>query len=110
MATVTGTTENTYANALEWECYSYNKNTLIVKNTHLTNALKLKVLVLTDPNGIQYPLDLLGAGITERILVADDNQIVKLNYHYHSIFVMMKSNIAETHASFQIDYIGGLQR
>lgn len=109
MATITGTTVNAYVNALEWVCYSFDKNTIIVKNTDGANALKLKVLVLADANGTQYPLE-LSAGVTERTLVAGDTQKVNLYYHYHAIYVAVKSSVGGSHATYQVDYIGGLQR
>lgn len=109
MAKVTGATVNAYANALEWDCYSFDKNTLIIRNTDAANALKLKVSVLADMGGTEYPLE-LAAGITERVLAAGDNQIVKLYYHYHSVYIAVKSNVLNTPATYQVDYIGGLQR
>ena len=109
MASVTGTTANAYANALEWESYAFDKNTIIVKNTDVANALKLKVLVLADASGIEYPLE-LAAGVTERILAAGDRQIVKLSYPYHSVYIAVKSSATNDHATYQVDYTGGLQR
>ena len=109
MASVTGTTVNAYVNALEWESFSFDKNTLIIENTDGANALKLKVLVLASAGGTEYPLE-LSSGVTERILVAGDRQIVKLQYPYHSVYVAVKSNLTNTHATYQVDYIGGLQR
>jgi hypothetical protein len=109
MATITGTTVNAYTNALEWPCFSFDKNTLIIKNTDAANALKLKVSVLADENGMEYPLE-LSQDITESVLSSNDVQLVRLTNHYHSIFVAMKSNVLNTPATFQIDYIGGLQQ
>lgn len=109
MATVTGTTANAYANALEWECYSYDKSTLIIKNTDGSNALKLKVLVLASTGGIQQLLE-LSSGITERTLAAGETQTVKLSYPYYSVYVAVKSSAGGSHATYQVDYIGGLQR
>ncbi len=109
MASVTGTTVNAYANALEWACDSYDKNTFIIKNTDGANALKLKVLTLTDVTGIEYPIE-LASGITERVLAAGDSQIVKLKYAYRLIKIAVKSNATNNHATYQVDYLGGLQR
>ena len=109
MASVTGTTVNAYANALEWDCYAFDKNTLIISNTDGANALKLKAIVLADANGTQYPLE-LAAGITERVLAAGGRQIVKLCYPYYAVYIAVKSNVADSHATYQVDYIGGLQR
>jgi hypothetical protein len=109
MASVTGTTVNAYANALEWGCFSFEKNTLLIKNTDAANALKLKVSVIIDENGMEYPLE-LSPDITERVLSSDDTQLIKLTNQYHSVFVAMKSNVLNTPATFQIDYIGGRQQ
>lgn len=109
MASVTGTTVNAYVNALEWECFSFGNNTILIKNTDAVNALKLKVSVIIDESGMEYPLE-LSPDITERVLSSDDTQLIKLTNRYHSVFVAMKSNVSSTPATFQIDYIGGGQQ
>jgi len=109
MASITGTTVNAYVNALEWVCHSFDKNTLLIKNTHIANALKVKVSVLADPAGVERPLELT-ENITERILAAGDTQTVNLLSPYHTVYVAIKSNVGGLHASYQVDSIGGLQR
>ncbi len=104
MANVTGTTVNAYANALEWSCSSFDKNTVIIKNNHATNALKLKVLVLAHANGIEYPK------VAEKELAAGVMELVNITAIYHSIYVAMKSSVTDAHATYQVDYLGGLQR
>ena len=109
MASVSGTTVNAYANALEWQSSAFDKNTFIITNDDVANALTLKVLVLADSDGVQYPLE-LAAGITERDLAAGDRQIVKLWYPYYAVYIAVKSTVPDSHATYQVDYIGGLQR
>ena len=109
MGRAIGTTVNAYINALEWVSYSFDKNTILVKNTHVTNALKLKVSVLADPAGVERPLE-LAEGVTERVLAPGDTQTVELASHYYAVYVAVKSNVGDSHASYQVDYIGGLQR
>lgn len=109
MASVTGTTANAYANALEWDCSSFDKNTIIVKNSDGANALKMKVLALADASGTEFPLE-LSSGITERVLAAGELQLVKLKYAYTMIKVAVKSNVTNVHATYQVDCTGGLQR
>ena len=109
MATVTGTTTNDYAYGLEWLGHAFDKNTIIIKNTDAANALKLKVYALASADGLLVPLE-LSAGVTERTLVAGDTQKVNIYYHYYAIYVAVKSSVAESHATYQIDYTGGLQR
>jgi hypothetical protein len=106
MGSVTGTTTNTYVNALEWHCASFNKNTFIIENTDIANALKLKVLVMADVAGIEYQIE-LATGVTERILLSGEKQSITLTYPYASVNIAVKSNTTDLHATYQIDYIGG---
>ena len=109
MGSVTGTTVNAYANALEWVCYSFDKNTIIVKNTDGSNALKFKVLGLAEASGIEAPIE-IDTDVTEKVLSTGAIQIVAITTIYHSLYVALKSNVGGAHATYQVDYIGGLQR
>ena len=109
MASISGTTANAYVNALEWDSSAFDKNTVIIKNTDVANALKLQVFVLADHSGIEYPQTLSGS-VTEKVLAAGEMELVPLIYAYVLIKVAIKSNVSDTHATYQVDYTGGLQR
>jgi hypothetical protein len=96
----TGTTANAYAAALTWKCVGYHRKTIILKNTHGANQLKFKVLVFDYPGGNEYEL------VAETALDAADLSKLVFNDAYARIVLQVKSSIADTHATYQVDYTG----
>ena len=110
--TLTGTTTNDYVTILEWSCIGIGKKTIIVENTDGANTLTLKVFVRGYPNGSDYPeilyYDELDAAQYERDLDPADLQRLRLNNAYAEIVVQAKSKVADTHATYQVDYAGAV--
>jgi hypothetical protein len=98
--TLTGTTTDSYTNALDWACHGFNNKTILLKNTHTSNSLKYKVLVYAYSGGIEYE------EVSETTLAAGDIAKIVLNYAYDVVKVQVKSATAGSAATYQLDYIG----
>lgn len=96
----TGTTANAYANALEWVSTGLKNKGITLKNTHATNDLKFKVLTYRHPSG--QPKEF----VAETTLAATKTVDITLNDAYALIEVAVKSAVADTHATYQIDKVG----
>lgn len=97
---VTGTTVNAYANALEWTCPGIKNKGIMLKNTHATNDLKFKVLTYRHPSGQSKEF------ISETTLAATKIADITLNDAYALIEVKVKSAVANTPATYQVDKVG----
>jgi len=96
----TGTTEDSYTDALIWGgVRKYLHKTIIIKNTGDTNSLDYKVLVEAHTGGLQYEE-------TSGSLAAGDIVKIVLNNHYSRIIVQVKSSTAGASTTYQIDYCG----
>jgi len=96
----TGTTVNAYANALEWTCPGIKNKGITLKNTHATNDLKYKVLTYRHPTGQSKEF------VAETTLEATKTADITLNDAYALIEVKVKSAVADTHATYQVDRVG----
>jgi len=96
----TGTTTDSYANALNWtNAEKYLHKTIILKNTGDTNSLDYQVLVYAHNDGNAYTE-------TSGSLAAGDVVKIVLNNHYARVVVQVKSSTAGASTSYRIDYCG----
>jgi len=96
----TGTTVNAYTNALEWSCPGIKNKGITLKNTDAANDLKFKVLTYRHPSGKSKEF------VAETTLAATKTVDITLNDAYALIEVAVKSAVADTHATYQIDKVG----
>jgi len=98
--TTTGTTTDSWANALSWTgAYKFLHKTIIIKNTGDTNSLDYKVIVRAYGGGNDYQE-------TSGSLAAGDVVKIVFNNHYVEIVVQVKSSTAGASTTYQIDYCG----
>ena len=96
----TGTTTNAYSEALSWVCWGFTWKTLTIKNTHATASLLFKVLKYTYPGGNET------VELVDAPLDADDTATIIINDAFAEIVVQVKSEVTDTHATYQVDYLG----
>lgn len=97
---VTGTTADAYADALDWPCLGFTDKNIALKNTDGANALKYKVLTYAHAGGLPYEEvaeTALAIGVTAQII---------LQYAYAAVKVQVKSSVGGSHATYQVDYNG----
>lgn len=97
---VTGTTTNSYVSCVSWVCWGFTWKTLTIKNTHATNSLLFKVLKYTYPDGNE------SIELADAPLDAGDTATVIINDAFAEIIVQVKSEVSDTHATYQVDYLG----
>ena len=99
---LTGTTTDSYADALVWStAYYFLHKTIIIKNTHASNSLDYRVYVRAKSDGADY-LETSGT------LAAGDVVKIVLNNWYNVVKVQVKSTTAGAAATYRIDY-GGMR-
>jgi len=98
--TLTGTTTDSYADALNWNCEGFNNKTIMLKNTDDANSLDYKVLTYAYPGGVAYE------EVSETTLAPGDVAKIVLNYAYGAVSVQVKSTTSGESASYQVDYVG----
>ena len=100
--TTSGTTTGTYAEALGWECVGLGKKHIWLKNTHVSNGLKYKVLLYLSDVGLlekEFCAETtLAAGATDEFI---------LERAYSKVVVQVKTASGSDHATYQIDFTGG---
>jgi len=99
--TLTGTTIADYASALVWPCVGLGKKQIQLKNTHVTNGLKYKVLTYLDPDGMSSEF------VAETTLAASGVDTFVLERAYAKIVVQVKTAVGTSHATYQLDFAGG---
>lgn len=98
---LTGSTINDYANALEWPCLGFGTKNIIIKNTDGANSLKYKVYTYAERDTGKYYEE-----VAETILAPDNTAQIILEYAYANVVVKVKSSVGDAHADYQIDYAG----
>lgn len=96
----TGTTTNSYADALDWSCIGYQHKNIQLKNTDGANALKYKVLTYAYEGGNEYE------EVAETVLAAGAVAQIILDYPYAQVKIQVKSSVGGSHATYEVDYIG----
>jgi len=97
---LTGTTTDAYADALDWLTRGMGKKTIILANTDLTNSLTFTVLSLAVSGGNEAQV------IGPAAVAAGDNALILLEYEYEQVIVQVKSTVAGNAATWQLDYSG----
>ena len=97
---VSGATVNAYADALNWPCLGLTKKTIHLKNTHVANALKYKLLTYVYEDGNEYE------EVAETVLAAGDTAQFVLHYAYAQVKIQVKSSVGDSHATFVVDFTG----
>ena len=103
---VSGTTTDAYATALDWRsCAGWNSKSIVVANTGEANDLTYKAYLYGLSSSDYYYLysDL---GQEEFIVQESDEDIVHFNYAYDRIIVLVKSASAGNATTYQLDAIG----
>ena len=98
--TLTSTTVNAYADALDWPCLGFPAKTIHLKNTDGANALKYKVLTYAHAGGLPYE------ELAEVVLAVGDTKQIILEHAYAAVKVQVKSSVGDSHATYQLDYNG----
>jgi len=97
---VTGTTSDSYAEALSWTVYGLSGKTIAIKNTHSSNALKYKILTYIYPGGTSF------TEVGETSLSAGSSVKHTIGYPCARVIVQVKSSTAGNAATYQIEYTG----
>lgn len=96
---VTGTTTDSYVDALDWACEGWQRKTIILKNTDGANSLDYKVLVYAYPSGNSYE------EVSETLLSAGSTAKIVLNDTYAEVKVQVKAASAGNQATYRLDYV-----
>ena len=97
---ITGTTSDSYEDALSWTCYGLAGKTISIKNTHSSNALKYKILTYIYPGGTSF------TEVGETSLSAGSSAKHTIGYPCARVIVQVKSSTAGNAATYQIEYTG----
>jgi len=97
---ITGTTSDSYEDALSWTCYGLAGKTISIKNTHSSNALKYKILTYIYPGGTSF------TEVGETSLSAGSSAKHTIGYPCARVIVQVKSGTAGNAATYQIEYTG----
>ena len=98
--TASGTTTNSYADALDWFCVEYPHKTIMLKNTDAANALKYKCLTYAYYGGNEYE------EVSETTLAAGNIAQINLDHAYAEVKIQLKSSVDDSHATYRIDFVG----
>ena len=98
--TVAGTTANAYANALSLRVAEFANKTILLKNTHGSNGLKYQLI------GYVYPI---ASGIADTIVAEATlaaGEVARFQYRkqWFHFTLQVKSAVADSHATYQVDY------
>jgi len=97
---ISGSTLNAYADALDWGCLGFTKKVIHLKNTDVANALKYKLLTYAYKDGNEYE------EVSETALASGDTAQFILINAYAQVKLQVKSSVASSHATFEIDFTG----
>jgi hypothetical protein len=89
------TTTSAYASALKMKLTGLKNFTLSLENTHNSNALKYKILVTNDPNGINGWY----TKVDETTLAHNSADDVELNVLYEWVDLQVKDASSGNHAT-----------
>jgi len=96
----TGTSTNAFVSVVDLDGRWLGESVITISNTAAVNELSYEVIVYNDyANGIGY------TATTNIIAVSDSDQII-LTRHAR-IVIKIKSNVADSHTTYQVDVIAG---
>jgi len=93
-----GTTNASYADALDWKCSELSKKTILLKNTDGSNSLKYKLLGYAKEGGFSKEL------VTETTLLAGEIAEFHYDRQWHQLVLQVVDGSG--HATYQVDYEG----
>jgi hypothetical protein len=96
----TGNTTNAYVTALDWDTRFLRDKSMLLKNTHGSNDLKYKLLVLFYYGGADHE------EVAEHSLAFGEDVTFQYLKPYARIKLQLKAAVADSQASYQVDYIG----
>jgi len=97
-ATGSGTSANAYASAAHCRCRYLDKKTLCLKNTDGSNGLSYKLLGYLSEGGTATEL------VAETALAAGEDALFNYNNAYHALDLQLKSTVADTHATYTVEF------
>jgi len=100
-ATVSGITTNAYVTALDWDTRALGSKIIVIGNTHGANALRYRVYTRAYYTGLDGP------EVDETVLAAGAVDKITLAYTYSRVKIEVIDDVALTHATYEIDYVGG---
>ena len=95
---ITGTTNTSYASALDWHTAELGKKTILLKNTHASFSLKYKLSGYATENGIVKEL------VPETTLLAGEIAEFHYDRQWHRLVLQVVDGSG--HSTYQIDYEG----
>ena len=99
----TGTTANAYAEAKRIDAKTLKEKMMVLTNTHATNVLKYKLEGYAAKYGVGQAFEL----VPETTLAgASEQALFTFQRLYACLVLSVKSSVTDTHATYQIDYIG----
>jgi len=94
----TGTTTESYADALEWMASELGQKTILLKNTHASLSLKYKLSGYTVDGGIAKEL------VAETILLPGEVAEFHYDRQWEKLVLLVKNG--DGAATYRIDYEG----
>jgi hypothetical protein len=94
----TGTTTESYANALDWKVSELGQKTILLKNTHASLSLKYKLLGYATDGGVAKEL------VGETTLLPGEVAEFHYDRQWHRLVLQVIDGSG--HASYQLDYEG----
>jgi hypothetical protein len=96
----TGTTANSYSDALTWLVAELGNKTILLKNTHGSNSLHYRLYGYAVEEGIDNEM------VPETELSAGEVAEFHYDRQWSKLVLQVKAAIAENQATFRIDYEG----
>ena len=96
----TGNTTNDYVSVLDWDTRFLRDKSILLKNTHGSNGLKYKLLTQFYYGGVDHE------EVAEQTLAFGDEVTFQYLKPYARMKLQVKAAVAESQASYQVDYIG----
>ena len=100
---ITGTTTNDFAAALTWGCGECREKTIHLVNTDAANSLDYKLLARYSNDQTSGKEDEL---VAETALAAGADARFTYNGQYHELILQVESTVDDSHATFEINYVG----
>lgn len=104
---ITGITTNDYADAMDWITRSISRKSILLKNTHIANGLKYKLLTqmtLAISKDTQDPVQ--DEKVSEEILDAGDVAEFLYTRSYAKMILQVRAEDADNQATYRIDRLG----
>lgn len=94
----TGTTTESYDDALDWKVAELGQKTILLKNTHASESLKYKLLGNATQGGVAKEL------VAETTLLAGEVAEFRYDWQWHRLSLQVVDG--SRHGTYQVDYEG----